>query len=207
MDLFPTMAKLRQKILDSYQASFEAEQLDTLLPDVVPEGYPALQRDAVYLGPGREGSAGYGRDANYWASPWFDLPDDGFAIMYGVNHAATGKATYSSASVYLHPKLAIGAASADSADFAANPDTARNLLPGEPGIDKFFVWKVARDCKGEPACLEAKVPAGKPVCAATIAPDVPVRVWFRQYAEPETKIGPADAELLYERVIVFRPKQ
>ena len=39
-----------------------------------------------------------------------------------------------------------------------------------------------------------------------IAPDAPVRIGFRQYAEPATRVGPADAELLYDRVIVFRSK-
>jgi hypothetical protein len=39
-----------------------------------------------------------------------------------------------------------------------------------------------------------------------IAPDAPVRIGFRQYAEPATKVGPADTELLYDRVIVFRQK-
>jgi hypothetical protein len=209
MDLYPTMEKLRQAILtNSKFNNFTPEELDTFLPDSIPEGYPAIQRGIAYLGPGRDGSAGYGRDANYWASPWFDLPADGFAIVYGVDHAATGKATYSSANVYLHQTLAAGVSSADSADFAAHPGTASYYLPGEPGIDKFYVWKVARNCNGEPACLEAKLlhPEHIAACATKIAPDAPVRVAFRQYVEPATKIGPADAELLYDRAIVFRPK-
>jgi hypothetical protein len=207
MDLYPTMEKLRKAILERHAAGFNAEELDTFLPDSVPEGYPAIQRGIAYLGPGRDGSAGYGRDANYWASPWFDLEADSFAIVYGVDHAATGKATYSSANVYLHPTLAAGITTADSADFAANPGTAGSYLPGEPGIDKFYAWKVARNCNGERACLEARLPARwTTVCAAKIAPDAPVRIAFRQYVEPATRIGPADAELLYERVIVFRRK-
>ncbi len=207
MDLYPTMEKLRQAILDRYSSSFNAEELDTFLPDYVPEGYPAIQRGLAWRGPGRDGSAGYGRDANYWASPWFDLPAGSFAIAYGVDHAATGKATYSSVNVYLDPTLTAGIASADSADFAANPGTASSFLPGEPGIDKFYVWKVARNCSGQPACLEAKMDAGHVnVCAPKITPDAQVDIAFRQYVEPATGVGPADAELLYERVIVFRPK-
>jgi hypothetical protein len=206
MDLYPAMEKLRHAILD-YYGVMNAEELDTFLPDSIPEGYPAIQRDIAYMGAGRDGSAGYGRDANYSASPWFDLPANGFAIVYGVDHAATGKATYSSVNVYLHSALAAGIASADSADFAANPGTARFYTPSEPGIDKFYVWKVARNCNGELACLEARLPARwAPVCAGKIAPDAPVRIAFRQYLEPATKVGPADPELLYERVIVFRPK-
>jgi hypothetical protein len=208
MDLYPTMEKLRQAILTNSKFDrFKAEELGTFLPDSIPEGYPAIQRGIAYLGPGRDGSAGYGRDANYWASPWFDLPDDGFVLVYGVDHAATGKATYSSANVYLHQTLAAGVSTADSADFAKNPHTASSYLPGEPGIDKFYVWKVARNCNGEPGCMEAKMDAGHvTVCAPKIATDAPVRIAFRQYMEPATTVGPADAELIYDRVIVFRPK-
>ncbi|MFI5166161.1 MAG: hypothetical protein ACHQQS_06050 [Thermoanaerobaculales bacterium] len=204
MDLFPTMEKLRQAILAQYSAGFNADELDTLLPDVFPEGYPAIQRHIVYQGPGHEGSAGIGRDANYLMSPWFDLPDNGFAIVYGVDHAATGKATYSSASVYLDLTLNIGVASADSADFAASPHTANAYLPEEIAADNFYVWQVRRDCTGFSNCLEAK--SLEPACQGKVAADAPVRVAFRSYAEPATRIGPADAELLYDRVIVFRPK-
>jgi hypothetical protein len=216
MDLYPTMRKLRKAILDGYAAGFNAEELDTSWPDspdFYPEGYPAIQRDAVYLGPGHDGSGGYGRDANYRTSSWFDLGPNDFALVYGVDHAATGKATYSSASVYLDKTLAAGVSSADSADFAANPGTAGSFLPGEPGIAKFYVWKIARNCNGAQGCMEAKLlrPQDIAACAPNagplkIAPDAPVRVAFRQYAEPATKIGPADAELIYDRVIVFRPK-
>jgi hypothetical protein len=218
MDLYPTMEKLRQGILAHYrdELGFNAEELDTAWsdsPDFYPEGYPAIQRGAVYLGPGQDGSGGYGRDANYRVSSWFDLGPNDFAIIYGVDHAATGKATYSSASVYLDKALTVGVSSADSADFAANPGTANSYLPGDSSADKFFVWKVARSCNGEPACLEARLvrPQDIAACAPSgappkVAPDAPVRIGFRQYAEPATKIGPADVELLYDRVIVFRAK-
>jgi hypothetical protein len=208
MDLYPTMEKLRQAILARFRAGFDAQELDTFLPDSIPEGYPAIQRGIAYMGPGRDGSAGYGRDANYWVSEWFDLPDNAFAIVYGVDHAATGKATYSSVAVYLDKKIAAGVSDANSEDFASNPRTANPYLHGEPEIDKFYVWKVARNCYGDRACLEAKLlrPEHISACGTKIAADAPVRVGFRQYAEPATQVGPADAELLYDRVIVFRPK-
>lgn len=216
MDMYPTMQKLRQAILGRYSGNFNPEEMTASWPDSAdfyPEGYPAIQRDVAYLGPGLDGSGGYGRDANYRAAPWFDLGPNDFAIAYGVDHATTGKATYSSISVYLDKTLAAGVSGADSSDFAANPGTASSYLPGAPGIDKFYVWKVARNCNGEPACTEAKLlrPQHVAACAPDglppkIAPDAPVRLVFRQYAEPATKVGPADTELLYERVIVFRAK-
>ncbi len=204
MDLLPTMEKLRQAILAQHGAGFDAEELDTLLPDANPEGYPAIQRNVVYLGPGREGSAGYGRDASYLASSWFDLPADGFAIVYGVDHAATGKATYASVSVYLDRTLGVGVATADSADFAESRHSAEPYVPGERAADKFYVWQVRRDCTGYSNCLEAK--SLEPTCQGKVAADAPVRIAFRAYAEPTTRVGPADSELIFDRVIVFRPR-
>jgi len=210
MDLYPTMEALREAVLAHYEPQFEAEELDTSWPDgpnVFEEGYPAIQRRTAYLGPGQEGSGGFGRDANYRLSSWFDLPADGFALVYGVDHAATGKATYSSAAVYLDRTWNAGFEGADSEDFAASPGTAAYYVPGAPGIDKFYVWKVARNCNGEPNCMEARVPDDKlEACGAAIPEDSPVRIGFRSYVEPATRVGPADNELLYERVIVFRPR-
>ena len=216
MDLYPAMQKLRNAILTHYASSFSAEEMSASWPDssyFFPEGYPAIQRGVAFLNPEDLGSGGYGRDANYRVAPWIDLGPNDFAIVYGVDHAATGKATYSSIAVYLDKTLAAGVSGADSSNFAANPGTASHYLPGEPGIDKFYAWKIARNCNGESACTEARLlrPADIAACAPDglppkIAADAPVRIAFRQYAEPPTKIGPADTELLYERVIVFRPK-
>ena len=77
-----------------------------------------------------------------------------------------------------------------------------------PGIEKFYAWKIARNCNKDPTCLEAKLtpPVWDVVCAGKIAPDAPVRLAFRQYMEPATKVGPTEAELIFDRVIVFRPK-
>ncbi len=219
IDLYPTMEKLRDGILAKYREEYNAEQLDTAWadgPDFYPEGYSAIQRGIAYSGPGHDGSGGYGRDANYRVSSWFDLGPNDFAIVYGVDHAATGKATYASAAVYLDKTLAVGVSGADSGDFAANPNTANLYLTGEPGIEKFYVWEVRRNCNGALGCMEAKTlrpehiaacqPTGSDPGTWKIAPDAPVRIAFRQYAEPATRVGPADGELLVERVIVFRPK-
>jgi hypothetical protein len=68
------------------------------------------------------------------------------------------------------------------------------------------LWRVARNCNGGLNCVEAKAPADKAVvCAGKIATDAPIPIAFRQYAEPVTRIDPADAKLIYEHVTVFRP--
>jgi hypothetical protein len=55
----------------------------------------------------------------------------------------------------------------------------------------------------EPRWKQAIAPSVRPPMIATGAP---VRIAFRAYAEPAATIGPADAELTYGRVIVFRPQ-
>jgi hypothetical protein len=128
-------------------------------------------------------------------------------VQLPVEMSAIGRATYSSVAVYTDRTLAAGFSSAGSADFASNPQTATSYLSGEPGINKYYVWKVARNCNGGLNCVQAKVSADNAaVCAGKIATDAPVPIAFRQYAEPATRIDPAYAKLLYERVIVFRPK-
>lgn len=184
MDLYPTLQKLRQAVLDTHGSGYKASDLDT--SPWFDEGYPAIQR--------KLGALGTTRDANYLATPWFDLPEDGFAIVYGVNHAASGKATYSSAAVYLDPMQQVGVAGAQSPHFSG---TAAPYLLGDPSADQFYVWRVARDCSNQPNCMEARSP-----CAA-VKPDAKVRIAFRAYVEPATKVGPYDVELLYDRVILF----
>lgn len=152
MDLNPTMQKRSQAILAHRNAKgFNAEELDKFMPASIPEGGLAVQREVDDRGPGRDGSAGYGGDANHPVSSWFDLTNNSFAIVFGVDRAATGTETAAGASVYLGGKIA-----ADGPPIAAN---------------------------------------------------APVRIGFRQYAEPATRVGPADTDLLCERAIVFRPPE
>ena len=194
MDLFPAIEKVRRAVLEACGAGLRATELDTSLP--FDEGYPAVQRGVAWIPGVVDGSVGLTRDTVYLATPWFDLPEDGFAIAYGVNHAATGKATYSSLTVYLDPVLQFGVATAQSPQFYG---TATRYLPDDPASGRLYVWKVARHCNGEPNCVEAR-PNGP--CAA-VSPDAKVRIVFRAYAEPATKAGPDHVELLYDRVIVF----
>ena len=192
MDLYPTLQKLRQAVLDTHGSGYKASDLDT--SPWFDEGYPAIQRKLKWAPPVADGPVLTTRDANYLATPWFDLPEDGFAIVYGVNHAASGKATYSSAAVYLDAIQQVGVAGARSPQFSG---TAAPYLLGDPSADQFYVWKVARDCSNQPNCMEARSP-----CAA-VKPDAKVRIGFRAYVEPATKVGPYDVELLYDRVILF----
>jgi hypothetical protein len=77
-----------------------------------------------------------------------------FLIIYGVNHVATGKATYSNLAVY-------GADGWNGVGAMADLDlngTAKAYLPENPNAKYLYVYNVARNCSGEPNCFE--VPTG-----------------------------------------------
>jgi hypothetical protein len=111
------------------------------------------------------------RDTNYLATyPTFMLRQDvsEFVIVYGVNHQKTGKATYSSFSIYADKDrwfgLINGTTLSTDFDQGGQPgDSARRFLcPGDPsqcpaGVEYLYAWKVARDCGDEPYCMDVKV--------------------------------------------------
>src|SRR5512137_2160331 len=79
---------------------------------------------------------------------------DEFLIVYGGNHVATGKATYSNFAVY-------GADGWNGVGGVTNLDfggTAQAYLPYNPNAKYLYVYKVARTCTGDPNCFE--VPPG-----------------------------------------------
>lgn len=144
---------------------------------------------------------GPGRDGQYMRCSDFTLADDPdeFVIAYGVNHAATGKATYSNISVYGTVK-ANGVASAWNKEYAG---TAEEFLPGNPNAKYLYVWKFARSANGEPHTIA--VPYNQGINGVDL--DQPMFLGFRAYLEKETKTGPVVTELYYDRAIKFSNKQ
>jgi hypothetical protein len=116
-------------------------------------------------------------------------------MAFGVNHAATGKATYSNFAVYALRHL-IGVAAVDSRSF---PGSADSWLPNDPDNAFLYAWKIARRCNGEDRCVE--IP--------TTCPGVPelglMNVTFRAYLEPETKTAPLPSEIVLDRVLRISP--
>ncbi len=209
MDLYPALKRLRQAILDEYD-DMPYRDLDThIFGDNVrrfgEKPYVGMQRGLDVMGATR--------DANYLATqPPFALREgvDEFAIVYGVDHAATGKATYSSFAVYADTFRMFGLKTVYSPDFG---DSARRYLPDDPDADMLYAWKVARDCaEDEPYCLEVTQPEFIDIDGNSYDCTPPVNlnneeIWmaFRAYLEPATKTGPDDNELLYDQVIYFGP--
>lgn len=188
--LSPKVEELRQAILKKY-ANLSAQECATSSFGL--DGLDGIQKMEDVYGPGR--------DAQYLETTQFTLSNDPdeFVIVYGVNHAATGNATYSSLVAY-GQKLKNGVASAFSGDYTG---TAEEFLPGDPDAKYLYVWKIARSSSGD--AHTTVVPFNQGVYGIDL--DQPMFVGFRSYLEKETKTGPVATEQYYDRAIKFSKKQ
>lgn len=130
---------------------------------------------------------------------------DDFAVIIGANHTETGKATYSSLSVYNSEKrMGIGGVKDSELMGSALP-----YIPYIPALkrgrdsliansDKVYAYMVARNCGGNPNCLT--IPGGD----LGIELEEQVRFIVRAYIEPGTTQGPAYSEVLGPRFIWFK---
>lgn len=188
--LMNSLDSLRDAILKKYGAK-NATELETHVWGS--EGYDAIQRGIDVLG--------VTRDTIYLNTTPFTLSNDSndFAIVYGINHAAIGKALYSNFGIYGIRNIN-GVAGVDSGQFSG---TAEEYLPNNPAAKYLYVWKVARHSNGDSHCLEVPYDVG----AYGIDLNRTAFVGFRSYIEPLTKVGPSYTEIVYDRVIKFSPKK
>jgi hypothetical protein len=214
LDLIDDLEKLRMAILGKYNGS-NATELPTSI--AVPTGSDAIQRGIDAVGPNND--ACYLWSANQTVSsetppfpnlkhfydftrhPAITLGNDTneFIIVYGVNHVATGKATYSNFAVY-------GADVWNGVGAIEDPvfnGTAEEYLPDNPNAKYLYVYKIARNGNSDPHCFE--VPTGPG--AYGIALDQPLMIIWRIYLEKATKTGPSYSEIVYDRTIKFDPKK
>jgi hypothetical protein len=213
-DLTNDLELLRKAILNKYN-NLKVAELPTSIP--VPVGSDAIQRGIDALIP--DNDACYLWSVNQTVSsptpsfpdlalsypfvrqPAITLADDAndFIIVYGVNHAATGKATYANFTVY-GADVWNGAGEINDQYFNG---TAEEYLPDNPNSKYLYVYKVARNCNGDPHCF--KVPYGPG--SYGIQPNQPIFIWWRIYLEKATKTGPSYSEILYDKAIKFSPKK
>jgi len=190
LDLMGALNDLRQAIIAKY-STLNPTELKTSI--WLLEGFDGIQREIDVIGENR--------DTTYLWTDRFTLKDDPneFLIVYGINHAATGKVVYSNFGVYGSDILnGVGAVASQSLS-----GTAEDYIPGHPAAKYLYAWKVARRSQGDPRCLE--VPWG--IGAAGIDLDKECYVGFRAYVEKETKVGPFWSEILYDRTIKFSPSK
>jgi hypothetical protein len=193
--LQPGMNDLREAILAHYSA-YEATELTTEI--WLPESLVAIDE--------RRDVLGESRDTPYlWTNlaSKFVLPDDPneFLIVYGVNHQASGKATYSNFIVY-GEKYINGVASVASPSFSGSADV---YIQGHSQANYLYAWKVARQSDGSAHCLTVPYGPQHYGFGSTID-DQYGFVGFRAYLEPATTVGAKWDELLYDRVIKFKKR-
>ena len=207
-DLLDDLEELRIAILDKY-SDLNATELPTSM--TVPSD--GIQRGINALGP--DNDACYLWTSNLTPfSPTPSFPDlskyydfqphptvtlgnhtNEFIIIYGVNHVATGKATYSSATIY----GAAGWNGVGTIHDANFNGTAEEYLPDNLNAKYLYVYKIARNCNGDLNCFEVPTSPG----AYGIDLDQPLFVFWRSYLEESTKTGPSYSEIVYDRAIKF----
>lgn len=193
-ELSDTFARLREAILEEYQG-YTAQELMTTPWMGGADGFDGLvgmQELQPFYGPGR--------DALYLRSEEFTLANnpDEFVVLYGVNRAETGKAVYTSFSVYGSDQRN-GVASSFDGEYAG---TAEEFLPGNPDAKKLYVWKIARSKLDDQTTV---VPFDKGIYGVDL--DKLMFLGFRSYLESKTMTGPIASEVIMERAIKFTRAQ
>jgi hypothetical protein len=209
-DLMDDLEELRIAILDKY-SGLNVTELPTSVPLFA--GSDAIQRGIDGLGPNNDACYLWSADealssqtpsfpdlSQYYGflrDPAITLGNDTneFIIVYGVNHVATGKVMYQNFALY-GADVWNGVGMISDLDFNG---TAEEYLPDNPNAKYLYVYKVARNCDGDPHCYELPYGAG----AYGIELDQPLFIFWRSYLEESTKTGPSYSEIVYDRAIKF----
>lgn len=200
MDLMKKLGLLRQRIIDHNQS---LHPTDLATQNTVYEGYDYMQRGIDPWGDSRDSlylTAGYVPE--FGAHDEITLADDEFLMVYGVNHVATGKATYHSVNIYSSKEGKVPIGSVEDPAFS---DSATPYLYDDPiAAGQMYAFKVSRNCGREPNCVQLGIDNCPRV---TVGPNTVLGLFVRMYLEPATKVGAAMPEILYDRVIKFSPRQ
>ena len=209
-DLMDDLEELRIAILDKY-SGLNVTELPTSAPLFA--GSDAIQRGIDGLGPNNDACYLWSADealssqtpsfpdlSQYYGflrDPAITLGNDTneFIIVYGVNHVATGKVMYQNFALY-GADVWNGVGMISDLDFNG---TAEEYLPDNPNAKYLYVYKVARNCEGDPHCYELPYGMG----AYGIELDQPLFIFWRMYLEEATKTGPSYSEIVYDRAIKF----
>jgi hypothetical protein len=186
-DLYHPLKNLRQAIIDAYP-DYSWKELKTYI--LFPETNQMVQN--------ADNAVGENKDASYLGSENFTLSKDQFAVSYGVNHMATGKGVYSNICAYGTQKLN-GVVSVASTKFEGSVD---RYLGNSTDNSLLYAYTITRNNSTEPYTMV--VPEGPRLYGIPL--DEEMLIGWRTYMEPETNVGPAYPELLYDKVIVFTPK-
>ena len=188
LNLMDDLEELREAIISRYGKE-HTEDLTTKV--WLFDGYDAIQRGIDVLGESR--------DTVYLNTTETILGNISGEeiIVYGVNHAATGKATYANFGLY-------GDWALNGVEGISNKDytgSAEEYLPNNPDAMYLYVAKISRTNDGKNTTSVIQSGVG----VKGIEPNEPCFVGFRAYVEPETGISPAWSEIIYDRAMKITP--
>ena len=184
---------IRQAIIEKYAADYDYEELTTEISII--DGMTAYTNDV--------NANGDVHDAAYLFTPDFELTsDEDFVVVYGVNHANTGKARYFNAVLHARPLLNGVCTVFDS----MMPGSADEFLRADAqGKDDFYVYKMAREQTDEHTAIIPYSTGNEQGKFYGVDNEKPVFMLFRIYLD-ESGVGASYYELVNDRVIVFHKK-
>ena len=185
---------IREALIAKYADEYDYEELRGEI--AVPEGLTAYFTDF--------NAKGDNRDAMYLMTPDFTLnSDEDFIVVYGVNHAKTGKALYANAVLYAKPMLN-GVTSIYDSLFEGSAEAW--LGEDCKDADSYYVYKMARTPLDKHTAVIGYSTGNESGKYYGVDNGNPVLVAFRSYLD-ETGTGASYYEVIYDRTIVFHKKQ
>lgn len=165
--------------------------------------------------------AGEAADTPYRRTQSFALANKDRVVVYGVNHAATGLATYSNFSVYTDEVLnPCGTAARPSRYGCGNPlwsgvtgmaddgfqGSADRYLPDDPMTKYLYAVTVSRKALAGRFKVTIPAPESAKMPATGITKNQRVLLGYRAYFNPHTGRGPAYSDVIPDRALVLRGK-
>jgi hypothetical protein len=184
---------IREALIAAWSDEYDYEELAAEI--AIPEGLTAYFTDF--------NAKGDNRDAMYLMTPEFTLnSDEDFIVVYGVNHAKTGKALYANTVLYAKPMLNGVTSIYDSLfEGSARPwlgDSAEDA-------DAYYVYRLARTAEDDYTAVIPYSTGNEQGKYYGVDNGNPVVMAFRAYLD-QTGTGASYYEVIYDRTIVFHKK-
>jgi hypothetical protein len=129
-------------------------------------------------------------------------------LIVGVNHAATGKATYISDSVvnYANDAGVVAASSLDLLNGSAltMAGITSTSDPRYPTYSQLYAYTISYNCAGQLVCMQIPVPTETNPLGIPFGS--PFKVTSRTYLDPATATRPASDQLIFERAFYMKAK-
>jgi hypothetical protein len=127
-------------------------------------------------------------------------------LIVGVNHAATGKATYISDSVvnYANDAGVVAASSLDILNGSAliMAGITSTSDPRYPTYSQLYAYTISYNCAGQLVCMQIPVPTESNPLGIPFGS--PFKVTSRTYLDPATATRPASSQLIFERAFYMK---